>query len=161
MDPATQAFVMLLAIGLLLIAAEVFVPGGIIGVFGGMALVAAVVAGFFAFGPRGGFLAALLLVLFSGAVLGGWIRLFPRTPMGRKLTLKTDGRDFKSADPSSASLQGHTGRAQTSLHPAGIAVIDGRRIDVVAETGYIAAGADLRVVRVEGNRVVVREAAPS
>lgn len=158
MDPATQAFVMLLAVGLLLIAAEVFVPGGIIGIFGGLALLAAVVAGFRAFGPRGGFLAALLLVLFSGAFLGGWIRLFPRTPMGRRLTLRTDGRAFKSANPESSSLLGQAGRAQTSLHPAGIAVITGRRVDVVAETGFIAAGASVRVVRVEGNRVVVREA---
>jgi membrane-bound serine protease (ClpP class) len=42
------------------------------------------------------------------------------------------------------------------LRPAGIAEIDGERIDVVAEGEMIEAGATIVVSRVDGNRIVVR-----
>ena len=52
MDPTLNVFVASLVIGLVLLALEVFVPGGILGVFGVMALMVAMGAGFFAFGPQ-------------------------------------------------------------------------------------------------------------
>jgi membrane-bound serine protease (ClpP class) len=42
------------------------------------------------------------------------------------------------------------------LRPAGVALVNGRRVDVVTEGGLIAAGARVKVVAIEGNRVVVR-----
>ena len=53
-------------------------------------------------------------------------------------------------------LVGKTGVAQTHLRPAGAALIDGQRVDVVAEGERVDAGARVEVVAVEGNRVVVR-----
>ncbi|MCC6682007.1 MAG: hypothetical protein IT445_13990 [Phycisphaeraceae bacterium] len=50
---------------------------------------------------------------------------------------------------------GDTGKAVTSLHPAGEAIIDGSAIDVVALGGWIDQGAAVRVVEVHGNRIVV------
>lgn len=47
------------------------------------------------------------------------------------------------------------GVAQTPLRPAGIAEIAGARLNVVTEGDYIDAGAPVRVVRIEGNRVIV------
>jgi membrane-bound serine protease (ClpP class) len=49
-----------------------------------------------------------------------------------------------------------TGIALTPLRPAGIAELDGARVDVVSQGEYIAAGEPLEVVRTEGHRVVVR-----
>lgn len=53
-------------------------------------------------------------------------------------------------------LVGKTGVAQTHLRPAGAALIDGQRVDVVAESERVDAGARVEVVAVQGNRVVVR-----
>ena len=50
---------------------------------------------------------------------------------------------------------GKTGAAHTPLRPAGIAELDGVRLNVVTEGDYIERGATVRVVRVSGNRVVV------
>ena len=50
---------------------------------------------------------------------------------------------------------GKTGVAHTPLRPAGIAELDGVRLNVVTEGDYIERGATVRVVRVSGNRVVV------
>ena len=50
---------------------------------------------------------------------------------------------------------GKTGAAHTPLRPAGIAELDGVRLNVVTEGDYIERGATVRVVRVSGNRIVV------
>ena len=51
-----------------------------------------------------------------------------------------------------------TGRTLTPLRPAGLVEIDGRRIDVVADSEFLDAGVEVRVCEVEGNRVVVEAA---
>ena len=53
-------------------------------------------------------------------------------------------------------LNGRDGQALTQLRPSGTALIDGRRVDVVTEGGIVERGSSIRVVHVEGNRVVVR-----
>ncbi len=54
------------------------------------------------------------------------------------------------------ALAGKKGEAITSLRPSGAAEIDGKRIDVVSDGGYIAKGEPVIVDRVEGVRVIVR-----
>lgn len=48
------------------------------------------------------------------------------------------------------------GVALTPLRPAGSAVISGDRVDVVTEGGFVPTGSAVRVVLVEGGRIVVR-----
>jgi membrane-bound ClpP family serine protease len=70
------------------------------------------------------------------------------------------GKVQESAYASSASreyLMGKTGVASSFLRPAGVAAIDGKRIDVTAEAEFIAEGTRVEVVRVDGIKVVVRE----
>ena len=50
-----------------------------------------------------------------------------------------------------------TGSAYTVLRPSGKATIGDQRVDVVTEGAMIDKGTPIRVVTVEGNRVVVRE----
>ena len=62
------------------------------------------------------------------------------------------------ANADRSDLRGHAGTAASYLRPAGIATIDGRRVDVLTEGEFIAAGTPIRVVRVEGARVFVEPA---
>ena len=48
------------------------------------------------------------------------------------------------------------GTADSILRPSGVATINGHRIDVVAETGLIERGQSVKVIAVEGSKVVVR-----
>ena len=57
----------------------------------------------------------------------------------------------------SATRSGRAGRAPSPLRPAGIAVIEGKRVDVVSEGEHIDAGQFIEVTRVDGNRVVVHQ----
>jgi membrane-bound serine protease (ClpP class) len=55
-----------------------------------------------------------------------------------------------------AAWSGKEGEAATDLRPAGTVVVDGKRLDVVTAGELIARGSKVKVVKVEGNRVVVR-----
>jgi membrane-bound serine protease (ClpP class) len=48
--------------------------------------------------------------------------------------------------------------AQTVLRPSGVALVDGKRLDVQAESGMIAAGSAIKVVSVQDNNIIVRKA---
>ena len=153
----TGLFFILLATGLLLIGAEIFLPGGLAGVLGGLSLLGAAVVAFGAFGVQVGLLAALGILVLSAICLAVWIVFFPRTRMGRKLTLESDGKDFKATPEAEArQWEGRTGQTITDLRPAGIARIGGQRVDVVTESDWIPANTPIVILRAEGNRIIVR-----
>lgn len=89
----------LLASGLLLILAEVFIPGGVAGVIGGLALLAAMGIGLATFPAPWGFISAVSIVVFGGIGFLLWVQLFPRSKTGKRITLQTDGASYKSAAP--------------------------------------------------------------
>jgi len=60
------------------------------------------------------------------------------------------------APPSREALVGKRGKTLTPLRPAGSVLIDGERVDVVSDGGYIPADRQVEVIQVEGVRVVVR-----
>ena len=151
-------YVALLAAGLLLVVAEVFIPGGVAGVVGGLALLGAMGIGLAAFPPPWGYLSAVAIVVFGGIGLLTWVMVFPRSRVGKRIALRTDGADFKSATPA-PELVGAAGEAATALRPAGIALIGGKRYDVLAENGeWIAAGTAVRVSAIRGGALLVRDA---
>jgi membrane-bound serine protease (ClpP class) len=86
-------------------------------------------------------------------------RLFWRTRVFRQISLDT--RESKEAgfevqSREERELVGKKGRAVTPLRPAGIAEINGERKDVVAEEGeYISSETPIKVVKVEGNKIIV------
>jgi membrane-bound serine protease (ClpP class) len=63
---------------------------------------------------------------------------------------------YFSAPESDRHWLGRTGKALSPMRPAGIAEIDGARVDVVSDGGFIDAGAPIEVTRVDGNRIVIR-----
>jgi len=151
---AVQLFIISLVAGLLLIGAEIFVPGGVLGVVGGLALIVALIVGFVAF-PGYGLYVAVGILILVGVAIFLWIKLFPNSRMGRKMTVMHDMSSSKATEDGLAALLGKEGEALSELRPAGFALIEGRRVDVVAEGRMIATGTKVRVIEVEGNRVIV------
>lgn len=85
----------------------------------------------------------------------GWVRWFG----GDDLVLERGGREAGAGDDwfdERLLLDGRRGRALSYLRPAGIAEIDGHRVDVVTEGEYIAAGDRIEVLHDDGYRRVVR-----
>jgi membrane-bound serine protease (ClpP class) len=156
-----KAYILLTLLGLIFFGLELFVPGGILGAVGGLLLLAAVIIGFSddVLGREGGVVGAIIMLVGLCVYVVLILRMFPSTPIGRLLTLSNDMKTSKASDDSEDDLVGVDGSAHTDLRPAGIALLNGRRVDVVAEGNWISQGAPVRVVEVKGSRVVVREVA--
>ena len=158
---------LLLALGgIALLLLEVFViPGfGVAGILGILALGAALVMSVVGSGATPEFLmlaAVRIIVSLLVALLASFLllRLMPRTPIGRQLILQGGlgaGQKYGSAPESDLRWLGKRGRATSPLRPAGIAEIEGARVDVVSEGELIEPGTPVEVIRVDGNRIVVR-----
>ncbi|MHC4897129.1 MAG: NfeD family protein [Planctomycetota bacterium] len=152
---------LLMFIGLALLIAEVFfVSGGILGVLAGVSLVTSV---FLAFSHQGmGWGITMLSVAAVGAPLCIYYALkwLPHTPFGKKMYL--GGPDPKQVsgsgeDPTIQGLLHKTGVAVSDLRPSGFATIEGRRVDVVTRGELLDKNTGVRVIEVEGNRVVVSQ----
>jgi membrane-bound serine protease (ClpP class) len=156
------AAVLLLALGLGLIVAEIFFPSfGLLSVLATAAIVGALAMAFqegTTFGVR--FLLATVVLVPSVILLG--FRLFPKSPFGKRMV--APGLSFASRaayDPRDAELAGSEGTLESDCRPAGMARIGERRVDVVTRGEWLEAGARVRVVEVQGNRVVVARVEPS
>ncbi|HEY7519898.1 MAG TPA: NfeD family protein [Methylomirabilota bacterium] len=158
--------ILLVGLGLLLLAVELFVtPGfGVIGVLGIGALIAGLTLSLIGAGATGAIVigavarvaVSLLVALMASIVL---LRFLPKLPFGRQLILETGlaaDTGYASAPESDRQWLGTQGTAVSPLRPAGIADIDGKRVDVVSQGEWIDAGAPIDVIRVDGNRIVVR-----
>ena len=147
--------ILMIVLGLALLAVElVVIPGfGLIGVLGGGAILA---GGWIAYSQLSPGYGALALVGgLAGAVLMLW--LLPKTRAARSMVLQTQ-HEGTALDPYYQTLLGAEGVALTVLRPAGTAEFAGRPVDVITDGQYVEAGTALRVIQVEGARVVVEPA---
>lgn len=96
-----------------------------------------------------GAIAAIGLMLRYGGDSKAWSRLILADNLNRE--------SGYTSTSEKAHLVGKTGTAATMLRPAGIADIEDDRLDVVSEGGFIPAGKKVRVVKVEGSRIIVRK----
>jgi membrane-bound serine protease (ClpP class) len=162
--------ILLLAIGLGLLALEVFVlPGfGIAGVAG----IACVGASFvltlltlplnvaWKLGMVSGAIErvglSLVLTVLFGVVAA---RFLPRTRAARRLVLSgaTNAEAGYVVAPAQTELIGVTGVAATDLRPTGKAELGGRRFDVVSEGDYVERGSAIRVMQASAGKIVVRK----
>ncbi len=103
------------------------------------------------------------LMIFMGSILVIFVvlkflpQLHTMERVGMSLATRLDAsRGYTSHDTRAQSqLLGMTGKTVSQLRPGGIALIDGKRIDVVTEGDFIGAGETVKVTRVEGMRVIV------
>jgi membrane-bound serine protease (ClpP class) len=156
--------VVLLGLGLIALAVEVFIlPGfGVAGIAGIVAIATAIVLALLGGAPTGGDILQAFAVLgtslvITAAVGYAWLRHLPNSGRFSGLFLRHDlpqAEGYISALPR-GDLVGQEGVALTDLRPAGTARFGTERVDVVTEGEYVSQGAPIRVVRSEGYRHVV------
>lgn len=146
-------------LGVVLLAIEIFViPGfgitGILGIFG-------IVAGIFmSFGINN--IAQATLVVFvsliSDIILIIILARFILKSKGfkNKMALETDTAGYHSS-VSYDNLLGLEGITETLFRPSGNIIIDGKKYDAITEGEFINKGAKIKVILVEGNKIVVKE----
>ncbi|RMH30683.1 MAG: hypothetical protein D6693_00015 [Planctomycetota bacterium] len=154
----------LFGVALVLFIIELFLPtGGVIGVLVGVAAISGVVA-FFRASTTWGVVSVLFLLVVSPIAFAFALKVWPNTPVGRRLILGSADDDDEGApaparrDDDRRALLGATGTALTDLRPVGTVRIEGQRLEALAEGGVIEAGRPVRITAVEGARIKVRAA---
>jgi membrane-bound serine protease (ClpP class) len=152
----------LAAAGVLAIIIEVFVPAaGIIGIAGLGSIVASVVIAYQRLGNLIGsiYLAVVLVLVPVFIVL--YFRFFPRSPVGRWLITQDrqePEKGYSSFSPEKyVDLVGKEGTSLTILRPVGTVRINGQKYSAVTGGEFIEKDKPIKVIKVEGSRVVVRQ----
>ncbi len=160
MEPGLGLAYVLIAAGFLLLVAELFIPsGGILSVLSVGSIAVGVVLVFTDNPQRGWWtlLGVFLALPIFGAVL---FKIWPKTPMGKKLFLNAQVDDRERAmmpeHEELESLRGKIGQTISLLRPAGMVDFDGRRVDSITEGMMIQVGQWVRCVDVQAGKVVVR-----
>lgn len=155
----TAAVFILFIVGLLMLIAEIFVtPGmGALGIFG----IAAILFSIFWAAPNAGYAATAIIIalILSIALLVLSFKLGKTRKVWDKLILKVKQQNdsgYVAPNVDLFGLLGAEGTAITILRPAGTALFDGKRVDVVTAGEFIEPKTPVKVIQVEGLRVVVQ-----
>ena len=150
--------ILLFVIGVILIIVEIFVAGfGLFGLLGIGAIVGSMLLASQSFIQMTiSILIAVVVTAFATLIT---LKYFGnRGPMKRLvLTAATTTEEGYISNVSRTELVGLIGEAITPLRPAGSALIDGERLDVISEGGFIDQGKKIKVMRTSGIEIVVRE----
>ncbi len=148
---------LLFGLGVVLLIIEAIIPGfGIIGITGILSIIASIVLT--AKTIEAGLIMVVAALLLSALIAFLAYRFFERRGMLRHIFLVEAARTelgYVSASDH-RELLGLEGVTLSALRPAGAARIAGRRVDVISEGAFIPAGVPVKVILVEGARVVVR-----
>jgi len=156
------AIIALAVVGIAAMIIELFVPaGGIIGLVGLGSIIASIVR---TFQTQGNLVGSLFLIgafIAIPTIFILYFKHFPRTFMGRRLILSQNqspetGYSSHTEDQYK-SLKGETGTAETALRPAGSIIVKGKRFSAVTDGEFLEQGVSIRIVHIEGNRIVVRK----
>ncbi|PFG05653.1 nodulation protein NfeD [Bacillus sp. es.034] len=150
--------IILFIIGIILIVAEFFLPGGIAGVLGIGAILASIML---AGGDMVQMGISLLIALFIAvATVIIFVKVFGKKMKFFNKIILNDSTSTESGYVSNANrldLIGRIGVTKTPLRPSGTVIVEEERIDAVTEGGFIKAGEKVKIVKVEGSRIVVRD----
>ncbi|MDB5294225.1 MAG: hypothetical protein JWO31_208 [Phycisphaerales bacterium] len=152
MEPLWLALLLFVATAAL-VAMELVLPGGVLGV---MAAVAAVggVAACFAHSHAAGAASLVGLVVLGPAGWVLYVRNVDRVFGARNVVLGPG--DAATAVPPVPLLPGQPGFAVSELRPGGVCDFAGRRVPARSETGLVPVGSTVRVVSYADGRAVVR-----
>ena len=152
-------FILLIFIGgIALIGLEMFIPGGIVGTVGIITVVYAIIY----VNKSTYYIAFILIVSLILAVILYYVNrnVFHKKLMFLDRLVLNDSistEDGYVASESRVELVGKKLIAYTDLRPAGVAILDNEKLDVVTDGDFIEKGNKIEVIRVEGMRIVVKK----
>jgi len=153
----------LIAMAVFLFVLELLIPsGGILGFLSAICLIGSIICTYQISTTLGVIATLASMVIVPAAFLLG-LKVFPHTPVGRLLILKSNqkaGPDSVKYDPARDEapneLIGARGEAVSGLRPVGTCNINGRRIECLSVSGVIDPGTSVEVTSVQGIEVRVK-----
>jgi membrane-bound ClpP family serine protease len=150
-----NAIALLFLIGVLFLAAEVFVPGAVLGFLGALAMAVGCGIAFVRLGAAGGAVATVSAIALLGFTLYAELVWLPKSRLGKGMIVESSV-DAQSQPPiAAADIVGKTAEAETPLVPSGYVRVEGKRYEAFSSTGHVAKGAMLRVAGQDNFRLIV------
>jgi membrane-bound ClpP family serine protease len=150
--------ILFFALGILLLAVEVIVPGAILGSIGGLLMFGGCVKAFMEYGTGGGIIAVAVASALAGLAFYLEFRVLPRTRIGRRAFLTSEITGVSAAfGAESRALIGKSAEALTMLSPTGYIRVDGQRYEAYCQSGQVPAGAVLEVIGADNFRLIVSQ----
>ncbi len=150
--------IILFIVGIILLLIEAAVPGfGVPGIGGIISVVLSIILA--SGSPQTAILSLVISLTLTIIITIILVKYGARSPYLDKVILSTKQENSKGYISSKISKQylGEEGMAITTLRPAGTIQIGDERIDAVSEGDFINKGDKVKVVKVQGSRVVVRK----
>lgn len=149
--------ILCMMVGVALLVLEVFVPGfGLPGISGLILVSAGIIMTWIHYGMVAGLAVTLIALAVAGISISVSIKSASTGKISKSalvLNEVTAPVDTEEAD----ALVGKEGETLTVLNPVGVAEFDGVRLNVVSEGSYLDKGVKVRVLQVEGNKILVRD----
>jgi len=161
LGPAAIPTIVCLITGLVLLIIELITPGiGVPGILGAISLLAVIIMQILWGTPTVAiYLTAGILLLIVASILLVF-RSLQKGRLSNSFLVLKESIDAVSTENDAAaaeSLLGKSGITLTALRPAGIAEIEGRRIDVKTDAQFLEANTPIIVTEVQGLHVLVRK----
>ncbi|KUO51430.1 MAG: hypothetical protein APF76_13755 [Desulfitibacter sp. BRH_c19] len=150
--------VLLFILGVILLAVEaLIIPGfGLAGIGGVIALIAGIIIA----SPtvNHGVTSLVVAIIGTGILLAISVKFLPTRNVWKRLILgdrQVSEEGYNAPTIELKDLIGLEGVALSPLRPSGAVKIGDKRVDVVTEGGFIPSGSTVKIIRVEGTRVIV------
>ncbi len=153
-----MSVLVLFILGAVLLGAEIFLPGGIVGVIGALLMGVGCTLTFVQSGPAAGLWSVAGAAAVLAVVLAIEFLVLPRTPYGKRLFLQASvSGTSQPAASTNLPLVGREALCLTPLSPSGVIEVEGQRREAYSESGYLAAGTKVRIVAVDTFRLIVTQ----
>jgi len=147
--------VIFFVVGVLFIAAEVFLPGGIVGAIGGLVIMGGVIQAYSEFGAQGAFIAAIAAILLLVGALYFEFKVLPNTRMGSHLFLKDSVQARVDYSDAADDIIGQICTTVTALGPTGFVIVNGKRLEAFSKSGFIEKNTEVKVTGRDNFRIIV------
>jgi membrane-bound ClpP family serine protease len=147
---------LLFLLGLLFLFFEIFAPGAIFGIVGGLTLVGGIVVAQMNYGARGGLLAGGVAVVAIVVTLYAELVWLPKTRFAQRFSVRsTSGTTIQQLPTDAESVVGKNAEAATTLAPSGYVLVEGKRYEAFCQSGHAERGAQVRITGLDNFRLIV------
>lgn len=157
LDPTKAWVAIVFVVGLIFLVAEIFfLPGH--GMSGLIGLICTYLSIFMVMpNPTQATISFVSSILIAGVIFVAALKYLPKSPAWNKFRLQTTMTEEEGYVPSrkKKELEGAMGVAMSDLRPSGIALFDEARVDVTTNGGFIKKDTPVKVIKIEGIRIVV------
>ena len=147
------AAISLLVIGLILLFCEILLPGMILGMLSLLCLGGSIAAGYI--NTDHGHIFLVINLASICTFIAWFVIFFPNTKFAKKIS--SQSTTVGELDIDHTSLLNQIGEAFTDLRPSGKANIQEQRVDVITEGIFLEKGDSVKVIKIQGQRIVVRK----